>query len=62
MRGRGAAQRDLVFRAWSSDSRSALLGRLAERGGERILWAAIAWFLAIVVAARLLGRPVEERE
>lgn len=55
-------QRDLVFRAWSSDSRSALLARLAERGGERIVWAAIAWFLAIVVAARLLGRPVEERE
>jgi hypothetical protein len=26
------------------------------------VWAAIAWFLAIVVAARLLGRPVEERE
>ncbi len=55
-------QRDLVFRAWSSDTRSALLARLGERGGWRIVGAAIAWFLALVVASRLLGRPVEERD
>jgi len=60
--GAALPQRDLVFRAWSSSTRSALLARLRERGGERILWAALAWFLALVVASRLLGRPVEERE
>ena len=52
-------QRDLVFRAWSSGESSALLARLSARGGRTILYAAVLWFLALLVASRLLGRPQE---
>lgn len=52
-------QRDLVFRAWSSDESSALLARLSTRGGRTILYAGVLWFLALLVASRLLGRSQE---
>lgn len=60
--GEPLLDRDLVFRAWSTDSRASLFKRLSDRSDRELVYAALASFLSLVAMSKLLRRARSREE